>query len=314
MTQLTLLFNMLRIRRIEEAITKKYSSQKMRCPVRLSIGREATAVGVSDALEKADLIMSAYRPHAHYLAKGGNLVKLISELYGKELGCSMGRGGSTHLADLSVGMMGSTSISGGTIPVATGLAFASVLKNSKKLVVCFFEDESFEEGIFCECLSFASLKNLPIIFIYENYTGFTEGTQFNKMHIANSHGILTQLCKNGNDVEKVHATTKKAIHSIKNKNGPAYIEFEVPFIDPKDTLLEPDIENLPHLDLNLKDKKHCPLQRFIHRLLGEKILTKNILEEMELSIKEEIINAFERAKQSPYPIYEPSSDVAYANS
>ena len=159
-----LLFKMLRIRRIEEAIAKRYTEQKMRCPIHLSIGQEGVAVGVSETLNDDDFIMSTHRCHAHYIAKGGNLKKMISELHGKKTGCSLGRGGSVHLVDLSVGMMGSTPIAGGSIPIATGLAFASQLKNDKKITVSYFGDGATEEGAFSESLNFAALKNLPILF------------------------------------------------------------------------------------------------------------------------------------------------------
>lgn len=118
-------FKMLRVRRVEEEIAKRYAEQQMRCPVHLSIGQEAAAVGVCATLKTSDLMVSTHRAHAHYLAKGGRLTGLLGELYGKADGCSKGQGGSMHLVDWSAGFAASTSIVGGTIPVGVGLAFAA---------------------------------------------------------------------------------------------------------------------------------------------------------------------------------------------
>src|SRR5450631_1597140 len=120
-----LYFRMLRIRRVEEEIAKRYGQQQMRCPVHLSIGQEGAAVGVATCLQPNDFMVSTHRAHAHYLAKGGRLTGLICELYGKADGCAKGQGGSMHLVDWSAGFAASTSIVGGTIPVGVVLAFAS---------------------------------------------------------------------------------------------------------------------------------------------------------------------------------------------
>ena len=131
---------MLRIRRIEEAIAKKYSEQEMRCPIHLSIGQEAIAVGVSAQLSKHDLALSAHRSHAHYLAKGGNLNSLLSELYGKETGCAKGKGGSMHLFDLKAGLIAAVPIVGSTLPIGVGVAWEMVRKQIPGIVVIYFGD------------------------------------------------------------------------------------------------------------------------------------------------------------------------------
>src|SRR5712691_7352858 len=111
---------MLRIRLIEESIAARYAEREMRCPVHLSTGQEAVAVGVCAALAPTDYVMSTHRAHAHYLARGGSLNALLAEIYGKITGCSSGKGGSMHLVDLSVNMLGSTPIVGSSLPVAVG--------------------------------------------------------------------------------------------------------------------------------------------------------------------------------------------------
>ena len=159
---------MFRIRLVEEAIASKYSEEKMRCPVHLSIGQEAIAVGVCANLTNEDLVLSTHRAHAHFLAKGGNLRSMIAEIYGKVTGCSKGMGGSMHLIDKPSGFMGSTAIVGNTIPVAAGLALAFKIQKSSSISCAFFGDGAVEEGAFYESVNFAALHKLPILFICEN--------------------------------------------------------------------------------------------------------------------------------------------------
>ena len=138
--KLELYYDMLRIRMVEEKIAELYPEQEMRCPVHLSIGQEATAVGVCAHLEPSDVVLSAHRAHAHYLAKGGNLRSMIAELYGKKTGCAEGNGGSMHLVDLSAGFFAAVPIVGSTIPIATGVAWAFKMKNQDNLTVVFLGD------------------------------------------------------------------------------------------------------------------------------------------------------------------------------
>jgi len=162
------LWRMLRIRLAEEAIASAYAEQQMRCPVHLSIGQEAPAVGVSLALRDDDCVVSTHRCHAHYLAKGGDLRAMIAELYGKATGCARGKGGSMHLVDPSVGMMGSSAILGGTVPLAVGLALSFQLRKEKRVAVAYLGDGATEQGAFRESIHFAVLRKLPIVFAVEN--------------------------------------------------------------------------------------------------------------------------------------------------
>ena len=157
---LELIRSMTRIRMIEEEIANRYSQQQMRCPVHLSIGQEASAVGVCSVLKSTDLVFSGHRNHAHYLAKGGSLKKMINEIYGNSTGCSGGRGGSMHLTDLSSGFVASTPIVASTIPIAAGAALSVQSKNTDQVVVVFFGDGAMEAGVTYETLNFAAVKNL----------------------------------------------------------------------------------------------------------------------------------------------------------
>ena len=154
-----------RIRRVEEEIARIYPSDKIKSPVHLSIGQEAVSVGVCEALHRDDIVFGTYRNHALYLAKGGDLKAMMSELYGKATGCAKGKGGSMHLVDIAAGVMGGSAIVATTLPQAVGYALAAQLQGRPQMVVSFFGDGAVEEGAFHESLNFAALRKLPVIFI-----------------------------------------------------------------------------------------------------------------------------------------------------
>lgn len=226
----SLAFQMLRIRLIEEAIAHRYSEQKMRCPVHLSIGQEAIAVGVCGRLAPTDYVISNHRAHAHYLAKGGSLKRLVAEIYGKATGCCKGRGGSMHLVDLSVGFLGSTPIVGGSIPVGVGAAFALQQKGEERVVTIFLGEGATEEGVFCESLNFAALKDLPVLFICENnlYSVYSplsvrQPRKRSIPDLARAHGLLA-LSGEGNLLHEVGSLTEACLTHIRHKKGPALLE------------------------------------------------------------------------------------------
>lgn len=157
-----------RIRRVEEEVARVYPTDKIKSPVHLSIGQEAVAVGVCQALRPDDIVFCSYRSHAAYLAKGGDLKQMIAELYGKVTGSAKGKGGSMHLVDAAHGVMGASAVVGTTIPHAVGYAYAVKFRRKDTVVVSFFGDGATDEGVFYESLNFAALKKLPIIFICEN--------------------------------------------------------------------------------------------------------------------------------------------------
>src|SRR3989338_10964762 len=163
---------MLLIRRFEEKIAEIYSSDVIKSPVHLSIGQEAVAVGVCDVLDKDDMVSNTYRCHATHIAKGGDLNKMMAELYGKKDGCAGGKAGSMHLIELEKGIMGASAVVGTTVPVAVGYAmalkFAAQKTGKQRVVVAFFGDGATEEGSFSESINFAALHKLPIIFLCEN--------------------------------------------------------------------------------------------------------------------------------------------------
>jgi len=302
-----LYYEMLRIRKIEEKISNLYTEWEMRCPVHLSIGQEAISVGVSENLKKNDKVLSAHRSHANYLAKGGNLKKMLAELYGKETGCAMGKGGSMHLTDQNNGFVAAVPIVGSIIPIAAGLSWSNMQQRNNSIITVFLGEGSTEEGVFTETIDFAVLKSLPMLFVCENnfYSVNTSlsARQSSKriIHkIVKSHGMIS-FHGNGNNVEEVNLLTKKSIDIIKNKNQPVFLEFYTyrwlehcgPFWD----------ENLgyrPEGELKKWIKK-CPIKNLEKKLLTNNSKFKNLIKKYNNEIDLEIKQAFMFAKKSKFP-------------
>ncbi len=220
---------MLKIHRAEESIAEGCISKEIICPCHLYIGEEAVAAGVCSELEKNDYVFSSHRSHGHYLAKGGDLNKMMAEIYGKVTGCSGGRGGSMHIASPEMGLPGSSAIVSGTISLAVGSALAFSMQNKKAISVAFFGDGAVDEGVFYESLNLASLYKLPVIFVCENNLCAThlpisaclaDTDIFKKAKVFNMPGIKVD----GNNVLEVYKAAKEAIENARCGNGPALIE------------------------------------------------------------------------------------------
>src|SRR5438874_7491456 len=156
--------SMLRIRRIEEEIERRYHQDQMKTPIHLVIGQEAAAVGCCAALRTKDLVYSSHRTHGAYLAKGGDLNAMLCEMHCRANGCVGSRGGSMHLVDKRAGMAGTSAIVGGAVPIAVGAALAAHMTGHGRVVVVFVGDATTEEGVTSESLNFAALAGLPAIF------------------------------------------------------------------------------------------------------------------------------------------------------
>lgn len=309
--------SMLRIRRIEEALAKRYAEQEMRCPIHLCIGQEAIAVGVGSALSVSDKMYSNHRAHGHYLAKGGNLHAMIAELYGRASGCCGGRGGSMHMIDLDVGFMGATPIVGGTVPLAVGSAWASKLQKKTDVTAIFFGDGCFEEGVVHESLNFSALHRLPILFVCENndfsvYTRRKERQPDRSIHqIAAAHGVQTAH-GDGNDVEQVFNLTNTALEELRVGKGPWFLEFSAyrwrehcgPDFD--DHLQYRTIEEIE------RGKAACPIKRFEKISLARGLFSSAEIEKMERDIKTEIDQSFVFALADRKPTLEDARAYVYA--
>lgn len=315
--KLELLYHLVRIRRVEEKIAERYNEKQMRCPVHLSIGQEAVAVGTCLALTSADHIFSNHRCHAHYLAKGGNLPRMIAELYGKATGCAKGKGGSMHLVDVAAGMMGASALVAGTIPLAVGSAMALKQQNKKALCATFFGDGATEEGIFFESLNFAALKQLPVLFICENnlYATYSSiAARQSNTRIADKvapFGVRTFVV-DGNKVESVYRCVTEARERALNGEGPTFIECLTyrwrDHVGPADD----DSIGYRTLDEIQRWKADCPITELRNKLFKSSELSTHQWEEMESRVAKEIEEAFAFAEASPFPAIEELHRDIYA--
>jgi pyruvate dehydrogenase E1 component alpha subunit len=300
---------MVRIRVCEESFVEPILKGEIRCPVHLYSGQEAIATGVCFALSERDYVFSSHRSHGHYLAKGGGLKELVSEIYGKEAGCSRGRGGSMHIIAPEMGMLGSAPIVGGTIPLALGAALATRIRKEKKVTVSFFGDGAAGEGILYESLNFAALKKLPIIFACENNFYSTHMPIRECRPEENIFKIAKPFCiesyrADGNDVLKVYEVSKEAVNRCRRNQGPVFIEFLTyrlrGHVGPDDNIQG------THTDIRSKEeveawRKKDPIRRFESFLIKNRILEKEVLRRINQEVEAEVKEAHKYAKMSPYP-------------
>jgi TPP-dependent pyruvate/acetoin dehydrogenase alpha subunit len=220
---------LLRIRRVEEEIARVYPSDVIKSPVHLSIGQEALAVGLCEALRPEDAVFGSYRSHALYLAKGGDLRAMVAELYGKQTGCAKGKGGSMHLVDVAHGVFGTSAVVGTTIPHAVGYAYAVKLRREPRVVATMFGDGATDEGVFYESLNFAALRRLPVLFLCEN-NGYAIHTHQRQRQFrpditarAEALGLVAERIEDG-DVLKVAERAQAAVAALRAGEGPRFLE------------------------------------------------------------------------------------------
>ncbi|MCY3978875.1 MAG: thiamine pyrophosphate-dependent dehydrogenase E1 component subunit alpha [Chloroflexi bacterium] len=219
----------LRIRRFEEEVGRLFRQGQLPGFVHLYIGEEAVAAGVCAALTDEDTIISTHRGHGHVIAKGGDIKRMMAELFGKATGYCKGKGGSMHIADFEIGMLGAIGIVGGGIPIAVGAGLSAWYSGSDRVSVCFFGDGAANEGSFHESLNLASTLALPVIFVCENnqYGEFTPAT--NAMNIndiadrAIGYGI-PGLVADGVDAFEMYRVTRAAVERARRGGGPTLIE------------------------------------------------------------------------------------------
>jgi len=293
--------NLLRIRMTEEAIAANYAEQEMRCPVHLSIGQEAAAVGVCAALTDDDAAFSTHRCHSHYLAKGGDLNAMIAELYGKRTGCAAGLGGSMHLVDERVGMMGASAIVGGSIPLAVGAALKFKMDGEPHVAVAFFGDGASEEGVFHESMNFAALHKLPVLFMCENNFAATASPLEARRAVDNifEHGKIFGMPGvrvDGNHVGEVLQAATEAVRHARAGKGPSLIEARTyrwmkhvgPEIDQTSGKRTPEEWG--------QWQQKCPVRRFESEAQANHWLSGEDMTQIRATLKGDLDTAFRLAK------------------
>jgi pyruvate dehydrogenase E1 component alpha subunit len=300
---------MMRIRICEESFVGPILKGEIRCPVHLYSGEEAIAAGVCAALSETDYVFGTHRSHGHYLAKGGDMNGLVAEIYGKESGCSKGRGGSMHIIEPEKGIVGAAPIVAGTISLAVGAALASEIRKENKVSVSFFGDGATGEGVLYESLNFAALRRLPIIFVCENnfystHMPIRECRPNNDIFkIGTAFDIVSQKV-DGNDVLEVYEVAQKAVDLCRNGEGPAFVECVTyrlrGHVGPDDNIQG------THTDIRPKEeveewKKKDPVVNYEKVLLENEVLSKKDIRQIKQKVENEVDEAHVFARSSSYP-------------
>lgn len=306
---------MLTIRRFEEAIDDVYRRGLMPGLAHLYIGEEAVAVGVCAALRRDDYITSTHRGHGHCIAKGSDINKMMAEVMGRATGYCRGKGGSMHIADFEIGMLGTSGIVGGMIGIAAGAALATTLRGTDQVVVCFFGDGAANQGVLFETMNMAALWKLPLIYLCENnqygeYSPWKEVTAAERISsLSAPFGVPGELV-DGMDVLAVYEVAAQAVQRARRGEGPSLIEaltyrYRGHHIgDVKPAYRTPaETEAWARRD---------PITRLRAKLLEDGILTADTLQAMEEQVAEAVEAAVEFGKQSPVPPIEEVRDHVYA--
>jgi pyruvate dehydrogenase E1 component alpha subunit len=226
---LDLLKHMIRVRRFEEECAQLYSQEKIRGFLHLYDGEEAVVAGVIPVLEQRDRIVATYREHGHALVRGVPMKAVLAEMYGKQEGCSRGRGGSMHLFDHAQNFHGGNAIVGGGLPMAVGLALAEQAQDSGVVTACFFGEGAVAEGEFHESMNLAALWELPLLFVCENNL-YAMGTALARsesetdiQHKAACYNVAAEAV-DGMDVVAVEAAARRAVHAVRETGKPYFLE------------------------------------------------------------------------------------------
>jgi TPP-dependent pyruvate/acetoin dehydrogenase alpha subunit len=307
---------MLTIRRFEERVVIDYRSGAIPGIVHSYIGQEAVATGVCTNLRPDDRIISNHRGHGHCIAKGADLNRMMAEIYGRKTGYCKGKGGSMHIADFGIGMLGANGIVAAGLPIAAGAALAAQLEGGDRVVVLFFGDGATNEGEFHEVLNLASIWKLPLIFACENNlysvntpVQYATGLEHVSERATGGYGISSAIV-DGNDVVAVHEATRKALAEVRAGGGPIFMEFmtyrwrghfEAPGL--------PDLRPVEEIE-TWKDK--CPIASLERMLLENGMASRQKLEEVNGRVMQKIESAVSYALASPFPAPEDALEDVFS--
>ena len=291
------------IRRFEERAEESYMRGFIHGTMHLSIGQEASAVGVVSALEKTDTLTSTHRGHGHSIAKGADPARMFAEFFGKQTGYCGGRGGSMHIADVEAGNLGANGIVGGGLPIAVGAALSAKMRKSGQVCVCFFGDGASNEGAFHEALNMASIWALPVVFVCEN------NKYGMSMDIARSSAVpdiakravayaMPGIEVDGNDFAAVRAVAQIAIARARSGEGPSLIECKTYRIRGHSK----SDRNLYRTKEEIEEwRGRCPIDRLREEVIGLGRLSAERFAAIDTVVEDEIEAAIEFAKASPDP-------------
>ncbi|MCK4440079.1 pyruvate dehydrogenase (acetyl-transferring) E1 component subunit alpha [Candidatus Bathyarchaeota archaeon] len=305
---------MLEIRRFEEKVFELYAQNLVPGTIHLYTGEEAVAVGVCGNLRKDDYITSTHRGHGHCIAKGAQPKRVMAEILGKKTGYCKGKGGSMHIADFKVGMLGATAVVGAGLPIAMGAGLSINLRRTDNVVACFFGDGASNQGTFHEAINMSAVWKLPVIFVCENNVyamGTRQSTVMLVKNVADravAYGI-PGVAVDGNDVLAVYEAARKAVEMARKDEGPTLIECKTyrhkghSRIDPAKYRPKEEVEEWLRKD---------PIKRFKERLLQTNVVIEAEIQQIEREVSAEIEEAARFAMESSYPAAEEALQDVYA--
>jgi pyruvate dehydrogenase E1 component alpha subunit len=300
---LEMLRRMLTIRRFEERVKKEFADTRVKGFVHLYIGEEAVAVGVCSNLNKDDYVTSTHRGHGHCIAKGVDVKGMMAELFGKRTGTCKGKGGSMHIADVELGMLGANGIVGAGLPIAVGAALSAKYRKSGQVAVSFFSDGALNQGAFHEAMNLASIWRLPAIFVCENNqyaesTSIKYATSVKDPTVRANSYSMPAIRVDGMDVLAVSKAAEEAIARARRGEGPSFLVC--------DTYrymghYEGD-EQTYRTDEEVRGwKDQDPILRLRDVMIGEGLLNQQEYEELDKSVVAEVEDAVSYAERSEWP-------------
>ncbi len=306
---------MLTIRRFEEAIEDVYRRGLMPGLAHLYIGEEAVAVGACAPLEPRDYITSTHRGHGHCIAKGCKLNEMMAEVMGRVDGYCRGKGGSMHIADFEVGMLGASGIVGGMIGVAAGAALSAKLRGTDQVTVCFFGDGASNQGVLYETMNMAALWKTPLIYVCENnqfgeYSPWKDVTASERIASLADHFHIPGVVVDGMDVLAVFEATQTAVERARKGDGPSIIEavtyrYRGHHVG--------DVKPNYRTDEELEDwKKRDTIQRLRDQMMKDNVLSEEEAVALEQEVQRQVDESVEFGKSSPLPSVEEVTDHVYA--
>ncbi len=314
-TQIELLRTMVRIRAFEERVRDLFAAGRLPGFVHLSIGQEAVAAGACSALRSDDYVLSTHRGHGHMVAKGADTARMMAELYAKRTGSCKGKGGSMHIADASVGVLGANGVVAGGLPVAAGVGLSIKQRGTDQVCLCFFGDGAANRGPFHEALNLAVIWKLPVLFLCEN-NGWASSTPHHyacAVHDVSARAIgygLRGVIVDGMDALEVYGAVLEAADRARAEHGPALIEAKVVRWQGH---YEGDPQGYRDRVEVADGKARDPIARLQSRLLAENVLGADQVAEMEQAALAEIDGAAAFGESSPLPAPEEALKDLYAD-
>jgi pyruvate dehydrogenase E1 component alpha subunit len=294
----------IKIRRFEERTVQLYQTGRIWGYLHPYIGEEAVAVGTCAAINKTDYIVSTHRGHGHSIAKGADLNRMMAELLGKATGYCKGRGGSMHIADTEIGMLGANGIVGGGIPISVGAGFSCKMEGKGRVTICFFGDGASNNGVFHESLNMAAIFKLPVIYVCENNMyaismSCTESVSCeNIADRAVSYGINGDIVDGSNPID-VFEAVQRAVKRAREGFGPTLIEAKTYRFGGHHPNDPEEYRDKKEADYYKKEKD--PVINFKKQLIDEKLLSENDIEVIEKGIMKEVEDCLKFAEESPEP-------------